>query len=39
MMAPGTVTDLIGIGAIAAITIIQYLISKRSKTPAEPAAA
>ena len=39
MMAPGTVTDLIGIAVIAVITVIQYLIRKRSNTPVAPAAA
>ena len=39
MMVPGTLTDIIGIAVVAAITVIQYLMRKRSNTPAAPAAA
>ncbi|MBQ6391406.1 MAG: TRAP transporter permease [Eggerthellaceae bacterium] len=39
MMVPGTMTDLIGIALVAVITILQFLLRKRSNTPAAPAAA
>ena len=39
MMVPGTLTDIIGVAVVAAIVVVQYLLSKRSKTPAAPAAA
>ena len=38
MMAPDTLTDVIGIAIIAIITVVQFLIRKRSQTPAEPTA-
>ena len=38
MMIPGTLTDVIGIAVVAAITVVQYLIRKRSQTPTTPAA-
>lgn len=39
MMVPGTLTDIIGIAIIAGITVFQYLLSKRHRTPSAPAAA
>ncbi|HAM15445.1 MAG TPA: C4-dicarboxylate ABC transporter, partial [Eggerthellaceae bacterium] len=40
MMAPDSLTDVIGIGIIAALVVVQYLMSKRHKNaPAAPAAA
>ena len=37
MMAPGTLTDLIGIAIIAAITVVQFFMKKRTNTPVEAA--
>ena len=39
MMVPDTVTDVIGIAAIAAVFVVQYLLKKRQQTPSAPAAA
>ena len=39
MMVPDTVTDVIGIAAIAAVFVVQYLLKKRSQTPSAPVAA
>ena len=39
MMVPGTLTDIIGVAVVAAIVVVQFLLSKRSNTPATPAAA
>ena len=39
MMAPGTMTDIIGIAIVVAITVFQLMMSKRSSTPSAPAAA
>ncbi|MBQ9022106.1 MAG: TRAP transporter permease [Eggerthellaceae bacterium] len=39
MMVPETLTDFIGIGVIAACTVVQFLLSKRHQTPQTPQAA
>ena len=39
MMVPGTLTDVIGVAVIAAISVLQYLLRKRQQTPSAPAAA
>lgn len=37
MMVPETISDLAGIAAIIALTIIQYLLGKKNRTPKLPA--
>ena len=39
MMAPDTLTDIVGVGVIAVIVVVQFLMRKRSQTPAAPVAA
>lgn len=39
MMVPDTLTDVIGIALIVALFVVQFLLRKRSHTPAEPPAA
>ena len=39
MMAPDSLTDVIGVAIIIVIVAIQYLLRKRSQTPSAPAAA
>ena len=39
MMAPDTLTDIIGVAVIAIIVVIQFFLRKRSQTPAAPAEA
>jgi len=39
MMAPDSLTDIIGVAIIIVIVAIQYLLRKRSQTPSAPAAA
>ena len=38
MMAPDTITDIVGIAVIAVVVVIQYIMHKRTKTPSAPAA-
>ena len=35
MMIPGTLTDLVGIAIVAAITVFQYLLRKRQQAKGE----
>ena len=37
MMVPETISDLVGIAAIIALTVIQYLLGKKNRTPKLPA--
>ena len=37
MMVPGAISDLAGIAAIIALTVIQYLLGKKNRTPKLPA--
>jgi len=39
MMAPDTLTDIVGIAVIVLIVVVQFFMRKRSQTPAAPAAA
>ena len=39
MMVPDTITDVVGIALIVALFVVQFLMRKRSQTPAEPPAA
>ena len=38
MMVPGTLTDVVGVAVVVAITVVQFLMRKRSNTPSAPSA-